>query len=40
MIDVELSGRFHDGKHWEVASLGDDILMPVIHRRGAEVPHD
>ncbi|MCF8590578.1 hypothetical protein [Gordonia liuliyuniae] len=38
MIDVELAGGFHDGKPWEVASVADDILMPVIHRRGAEVP--
>ncbi|MGO3325297.1 hypothetical protein [Gordonia sp. (in: high G+C Gram-positive bacteria)] len=38
MIDVELPGGFHDGKLWEVATLDDDVLMPVLRRRGDEAP--
>ncbi|MGO3325295.1 hypothetical protein [Gordonia sp. (in: high G+C Gram-positive bacteria)] len=26
MIDVELSGGFHDGKPWRVVNFSDDVL--------------
>lgn len=38
MIAVELSGGFHDGKSWQVASLDDEVLVPVLHRRGLDTP--